>query len=454
MTEREALVEAIAAGPDNDDLPRLVFADWLEENGEPTRAEFIRLQCQLARLPPDTPRLRNNRFPQEERASWLIKKHWPLWTRPLFRALGMPEPGPGGKPYRRKDRWGVSIDGTSWTLRVEYEDGYRSPNPTFVKYITFDRGVITALEVNVPLHPLGCSLATAFRSEPITELFVSLDRNVETWRSLTDPCLRHVRELSVDISATADHSAAIAAVLDDPNFISVARLTLEPGLDPHNLFEGSPSPARVSFEDIAAVVRSTAFRRVRYFRMGVGPERVCGLLGAPSALRLRGLEIATVLYEDDIRSLPAIPFRNQLEELWLRAYVPDCDCSALFSGPVWPRLTTLNLEGLFHTSSPLSDGPELFGPLARATAFPVIERLILRSTDLGDDQAKILSGAPFLKQLTHLCLEYCALEDAGALAIASAVNPAIQSLDMGYSNISAPVKEQIRSRFGDRVRLV
>src|SRR5262249_34905741 len=31
----------------DDDTPRLVLADWLEENGEPERAEFIRIQCQL-----------------------------------------------------------------------------------------------------------------------------------------------------------------------------------------------------------------------------------------------------------------------------------------------------------------------------------------------------------------------------------------------------------------------
>lgn len=33
-----------------DDEPRLVYADWLDENGEPNRAEFIRTQCELFRL--------------------------------------------------------------------------------------------------------------------------------------------------------------------------------------------------------------------------------------------------------------------------------------------------------------------------------------------------------------------------------------------------------------------
>jgi len=41
MTTREAFLAAIHAAPD-DDLPRIVFADWLDENGEPERAAFVR----------------------------------------------------------------------------------------------------------------------------------------------------------------------------------------------------------------------------------------------------------------------------------------------------------------------------------------------------------------------------------------------------------------------------
>jgi uncharacterized protein (TIGR02996 family) len=48
--DEAALLAAVLAGPD-DDLPRLVYADWLDENGRPERAEFIRVQCELAQLP-------------------------------------------------------------------------------------------------------------------------------------------------------------------------------------------------------------------------------------------------------------------------------------------------------------------------------------------------------------------------------------------------------------------
>jgi uncharacterized protein (TIGR02996 family) len=44
-----ALLRAIAAAPD-DDTPRLVYADWLDEHDQPIRAEFIRLQCRIGSL--------------------------------------------------------------------------------------------------------------------------------------------------------------------------------------------------------------------------------------------------------------------------------------------------------------------------------------------------------------------------------------------------------------------
>lgn len=51
MTDRESLMRAICAAP-HDDLPRLVFADWLQESGadaDAAFAEFIRIQCDMAK---------------------------------------------------------------------------------------------------------------------------------------------------------------------------------------------------------------------------------------------------------------------------------------------------------------------------------------------------------------------------------------------------------------------
>jgi uncharacterized protein (TIGR02996 family) len=47
--DERALLAAILAAPE-EDTPRLVYADWCGENGDHDRAEFIRVQVELARL--------------------------------------------------------------------------------------------------------------------------------------------------------------------------------------------------------------------------------------------------------------------------------------------------------------------------------------------------------------------------------------------------------------------
>lgn len=44
------LLAAVLASPDDDNV-RLVYADWLQENGQGDRAEFIRVQLRLAKMP-------------------------------------------------------------------------------------------------------------------------------------------------------------------------------------------------------------------------------------------------------------------------------------------------------------------------------------------------------------------------------------------------------------------
>src|SRR4051812_28978495 len=47
--DRDALYHAVLDDPD-DDAPRLIYADWCEDNGEAGRAEFIRTQIERERL--------------------------------------------------------------------------------------------------------------------------------------------------------------------------------------------------------------------------------------------------------------------------------------------------------------------------------------------------------------------------------------------------------------------
>lgn len=103
MDENAAFMAAIRDNPD-DDTPRLVFADWCDDRGEPDRAEFIRGQVEIARaltpgvrkladtvsafVPPERVfearhpgitalRARSDALLAEHELDWL--RDWPLW---------------------------------------------------------------------------------------------------------------------------------------------------------------------------------------------------------------------------------------------------------------------------------------------------------------------------------------------------------------------------------------
>jgi uncharacterized protein (TIGR02996 family) len=73
---RRALLQGILDAPE-DDAPRLVFADWLDDNGEPDRAEFIRAQIQSVPPAGDDPICEGLRM----RAAQLLARHFAEWVR-------------------------------------------------------------------------------------------------------------------------------------------------------------------------------------------------------------------------------------------------------------------------------------------------------------------------------------------------------------------------------------
>jgi uncharacterized protein (TIGR02996 family) len=106
MTEREALLKAVCDAPD-DDLPRLVFADWLDEHGEPDRAEFIRVQTGVA-AEPDSPVA--DRLRQRERE--LLTANAERWTEPFarFDLVSLGVQGIYGMQYHRGFVYGLALD--------------------------------------------------------------------------------------------------------------------------------------------------------------------------------------------------------------------------------------------------------------------------------------------------------------------------------------------------------
>ncbi|WP_171470085.1 TIGR02996 domain-containing protein [Frigoriglobus tundricola] len=92
MSDGEALLSVILAQPD-EDVPRLVYADWLDENGtesDRARAEFVRVQVALAGVGP-TELVPWNQpvVAQRGREKLLLAAHGANWLAPL-RAPGGP----------------------------------------------------------------------------------------------------------------------------------------------------------------------------------------------------------------------------------------------------------------------------------------------------------------------------------------------------------------------------
>ena len=82
MDDDMAFLRAIRERPD-DDLPRLIYADYLDERGQSARAEFIRVGCERARLPDGDYRHRQ----LVERELELLADNQDDWERPFPAAL-------------------------------------------------------------------------------------------------------------------------------------------------------------------------------------------------------------------------------------------------------------------------------------------------------------------------------------------------------------------------------
>lgn len=133
MSEHEAFIQAIREVPD-DLTRRLVFADWLEEQGS-SQAEYIRLCCELEKRHPKSERSR-----LETAAAELHRSDHRTWNGRVHRMLAQTS-------LRRKSRGG----------------GIRS--------WAYVRGCIEYVVIDVPT--LEKNFATVQRIGPITSLAVT-----------------------------------------------------------------------------------------------------------------------------------------------------------------------------------------------------------------------------------------------------------------------------------------
>ncbi len=212
-----AFLAAIADRPD-DDLPRLVFADWLDENGQPDRAEFIRVQVELATLSGFDPR----RATLKARAA-VLASNKDAWTLPEFRGQS--------QVFRRGF---VELVNVSAEWLVAHPNALlTAPGPlrgvrvfgasTFLDELVGLRGLarLETLDLSNTLFPQGGvrRLFAAARLDNLRELIL---RNSNFWEgeelaALADtPVAERLR--SLDVSGNRIGDAGVGVIATRPEF--------------------------------------------------------------------------------------------------------------------------------------------------------------------------------------------------------------------------------------------
>jgi uncharacterized protein (TIGR02996 family) len=430
----DAFLRAVRESPD-DDAPRLVYADWLDEHGDHDRAEFIRVQCELAGLDETDPR----RDDPERRERELLERHEPRWLGELPEAV------------------------SSWSFRRGFLERLivvaRDLRPDFVLPATASSVFVTGGSERAA----AWRLLTADQPARLRELELAFDwREDRTLAELAEaPLLARLRRLSLtntpgseirflsdlrhgllpgvtELEATGEGLTVggLAALAEpdwagrwtgltwrahEPNLAGseeVARLAGCPNLRRVHL-PAWPSPP--SFADWPPLTHLDAGQSADVFR-------IRHLTAAPFLATLRRLELTVAdssghgdlgpALADLLGGLrrPALHLRAEMPAPELAALLRDERCRsglaglhvtpparpavlrALAEGPPWAGLTDLDLE-VRH-----GPGAEALVELLRSPALPRLRWLSLRCGRFSDGAARAMIWSPALGSLRELSL--------------------------------------------------
>jgi uncharacterized protein (TIGR02996 family) len=450
MSDRDALLAAICAEPE-DDTPRLAYADWLDENAasdaDSARAEFIRVQCEEARLEGDiNPESVAQRKLLYARAEKLKNRYGEAWDEELSKTAGL-------------------LNIWNWTY-------------------LFQRGFPT--DVAAPAERWIAEGGTFFRVAPITDIHAYQVTPENLVPLLACPWLRCVRSLSLLGADSETPFSDWQALADCPHLHSLQSLTLADG--------------ELSRDGGCRLATANPCPQLREFQMtGVpsGDAGIIGLFGGQTFGRLEELVLQCDLSTDGAEVIARSDSLSRVTHLWLgeqpltpesvraitggrfwsklrrlsleRCRLDDADAATLAaSGPTQIRqldlgynlLSSIGIEAL--ASSPLlasievldlgknSFGDDGVHALVRSPHLGNLRRLQLWDSDIGPDGARALAECPSLVRLSWLGLHGNSIQATGAKAIAD--SPYLVGLDeLLLPNIRGKTRQQLKKRFGDRV---
>jgi uncharacterized protein (TIGR02996 family) len=359
-SDEDGLLAAIRDNP-NDDTPRLVYADWLQEHGDEDRAEFIRLQCAATRLPEGD----KERRKKEKAAAALLKAHKAEWFGPVWKKFHSTKPAVS---HCRIDRGFVtSLKGDIDDVVSRADDIARFAPCLRRVEVTHVREGLSALlgkpflrtVAVVRLGSLNAASLAALKDYPGWGAFDALGLNFE-------------------FDGTADTLAGLA---DAPLVKSARRLDLQYGYFLHQ-----DQPMEVG--DAAA--QGPSLREMRRLKIP----------------HLRGFGIHAI-DADSAAALAAWPQFKKLD--WLNFSICNIEDEAavtLLSARSLPELTRLSLnENDLHT--PTAEAVAASPKLSRLT------ELDLSWNNLRDSDAKILANSTTLPPTLRLDVTYNRLTERG-----------------------------------------
>jgi uncharacterized protein (TIGR02996 family) len=420
MHDRDAFLNAIIASPE-DDAPRLIYADWLDERGDPAdaaRAEFIRVQVELSRLADDDPR----RPPLEDREHELLAGHVARWL---------------GDWPRYVPRW-------------RFERGFLAEIETDTGTLA-DRGADLFARHPITRLVLEPEDASDHDPGPVEEVGAAawLSRlaglRLHVWSMsvgaaapvLASPWLTGLTELDASFAEDVGHFAAILArcpslarlrtvgvpgVFGDPApMVRVLESTAVEGLNAGGIFVNDAALAALLRGRFAG--RLTRLRTVRgeYGRDGWKAFASPALTGA-----LRGLDIFdSPLAGAGLGPLLALPGLRNLNALKLSIETAPTEglAGTIAGSPFWSNAVA------FETHDVPFPEPSL-EPLCGRNGPAGLKKLDLMGAGIGRG-VRHLWAAPFADALCDLGLGRCGIDDDDlAGLVASGRLTGLRSLDL------------------------
>lgn len=279
----EDFLQAVLAHPE-EDVPRLIYADWLEEQGDAERAEYIRIQCELPHLPYDSLR----RVSLVRRVIELERAHQQDWLQQLLPASVLPLP----------------------------EYGFRGG---FLEFVQIDvRHFLLHGETLVERTPLRHVVFTGVRNEGAALAH--------------SPALERLER--IDIRAERLEVADLAALVRSPHLQNLRALTLHQN--------------GLRAEHLQALVASPTLLGLKRLDLSFNPLGSRGatvLAGTELLYRLEELHLfGCELRDQGIAALAAFPLPQlHILDLGRNGISPE-GASTLADVTHWPRLEEIHLD--------------------------------------------------------------------------------------------------------------